>query len=116
MTRPISEVLAMTMQQADNILAALAPWATASLEQAMERYLHLCGASVCTAPAAVLEQDKLKYPHMVLRDLEGDPYLNVADCVNFLSDVTGLTPEKSLAFQMRTFLKLQIEAVTCAKA
>lgn len=116
MTRPISEVLAMTMQQADNILAALAPWATESLEQAMERYLHLCGASVCTAPAAVLEQDKLKYPHMVLRDKEGDPYLSVDDCVNFLSDVTGLTPEKSLAFQMRAFLNCKIKAVAAGQA
>lgn len=112
MTRPISEMLAMTMPQADNILTALAPWAIERLENAMQRYLHLCGASVCTADAAVLEEDRLKYPHMVLRDHDGDPYLNVDDCVNFLSDVTGLTPEKSLAFQMRAFLNLQKAAVT----
>jgi hypothetical protein len=111
MTRPISEVLPMTMQEADNILAALMPWAIESLEHAMERYLHLCGVSVCTADPAVLEQDKVKYPHMVLRDNDGDPYLSVDDCVNFLSDVTGLTAEKSLAFQKRVFLQMHKEAI-----
>mgnify|MGYP003407628230 CR=1 FL=1 len=109
MKRSISEIIAMTMPQADNILAALMPWAIESLEQAMARYLHLCGASVCTADPAVLEQDKLKYPHMVLRDKDGDPYLSVDDCVDFLCDVTGLTAEKSLAFQKRVFLQLHKE-------
>ncbi|WP_274644797.1 hypothetical protein [Pseudomonas serbica] len=108
----ISEVLPMTSQEADNILAALMPWAIESLEQAMARYLHLCGASVCTADPVVLEQDKLKYPHMVLRDNDGDPYLSVDDCVDFLCDVTGLTAEKSLAYQKRVFLKLYKEAIT----
>lgn len=111
MPRPISEVLPMTMREAENILSALMPWAIESLEQAMQRYLHLCGASVCTGDPAVLEQDKLKYPHMVLRDKDGDPYLSVDDCVDFLCDVTGLTAEKSLAFQKRVFLQLQKEAI-----
>jgi hypothetical protein len=116
MTRRISEVLPMTMQQAENILGALMPWAIESLEQAMARYLHLCGASLCTADPAVLEQDKLKYPHMISRDHDGDPYLSVDDCVDFLCDVTGLTAEKSLAFQMRAFHKMHIEAIRTAKA
>lgn len=116
MTRPISEVLAMTTQQADNILAALMPWAIESLEKAMERYLHLCGVSVSTADAEVLEQDKVTYAHMVKRDSDGQRLISADDCVNFLSDVTGLTPEKSLAFQMRVFLKWQNEAVVGGQA
>jgi hypothetical protein len=115
MTRPISEVLAMTMQQADNILNGLTPWAIERLQQGMERYLHLCGVSVCTADAGVLEQDKVKYPHMIKRESGGQPLLSADDCVNFLSDVTGLTPEKSLAFQMRAALKWRIDSVTSAK-
>lgn len=116
MTRPISEDLAMSIQQAENILAALMPWAIESLEKAMKRYLHLCGASVSTADAEVLEQDKVTYAHMVKCDSDGQRLLCADDCVNFLSDLTGLTPEKSLAFQMRTLPELKIEAVTCAKA
>jgi hypothetical protein len=111
MSRRISEVLPMTMQEADNILGALMPWAISSLEQGMARYLNLCGASVCTADPAELEQDKLKYPHMILRDHDGEPYLSVDDCVDFLCDVTGLTAEKSLAFQKRVFLQLQMQAI-----
>ena len=103
MKRSISEILAMTMPQADNILAALMPWAIERLELGMERYNHLCGIPTSSPASSHFERDKIQFSQMIKKDEAGHPVMSGDDCVVFLSSVTDLTAEKCLAFQMRNF-------------
>lgn len=107
MNRPISDVIPMTILQAGSILNGLAPWALTRLAMGLERYKHLCSIPTSAPASEYLEQDRIRYAHMVRPGEAGEPMGSADDCVIFLSEVTDLTFEKCLAYQMRHFPSLQ---------
>ncbi|VVN26588.1 hypothetical protein PS623_04565 [Pseudomonas fluorescens] len=80
-----------------------------ALDGAHWRYISLIGLVHDALPAEVVATDKEAYQHFIKRCEEGRPVFSDADCIAFMTAITGLSHEFCAAWKDHDFYELHGE-------
>lgn len=96
----------MDITQARRIVQTIPADAQAVLSAAHDRYMHFAGVYTGDdVPAAVVAQDLIRFPHLLVFAGCGRPSLSGERCADFMVAITGLPRDWCLAWDEFQFVQ-----------
>ena len=98
----------MTPEEISAVLNTADSYQLQALHMAHWRYMSLAGIVADVLSAEVVDADQKAYPHFIKR-ISGLAVFNDADCVTFMTEITGLAPEPCEAWKNYDYYDLHGE-------